>query len=88
MPEPELRPVDAYEAGEILERNPTTIHVWAHRYSARQLGKLGRRVYYDFHDLAVIERELRHGHQVPPTPEERAAIRTACPIEQGRSAAA
>jgi hypothetical protein len=38
-------------------------------------------VYYDFADLAVIHRELQHGHPVPGTPEERAAISLRCPLK-------
>lgn len=74
-------PVTAYEAAERLDRAPPTIHLWAIRYAARQLGKIDRKVYYDFNDLAVIEREIRHGHPVPATPGERAGIRSRCPLQ-------
>jgi hypothetical protein len=73
-------PVTAYEAGEILRKAPSTIHLWAVRYGARKLRMVGRKRYYDFNDLVVIERELRHGHKVPATPEERAKIRERCPL--------
>lgn len=82
----DTRPVTAYDAANVLERSPTTIHVWALRYNVVQLGKIGRRVFYDFNDLAVIEREIGHGHPVPGTPEERAAIRARCPHAANRAA--
>ena len=75
------RAVTAYEASETLDRAPSTIHLWAIRYGAVKLGKLDGKVYYDFADLAVIEREIRHGHPVPPTPELRAEIRSRCPLQ-------
>lgn len=78
-PEPSgVEPVTAVQAGERLDKAPSTIRCWALRYNAHQLSKIGKRVYYDFADLAVIHRELRHGHPVPATPEERAAIRLRC----------
>lgn len=77
----EVEPVTAYDAAERLGKAPSTIHLWALRYHARRLGRHGRRVYYDFADLAVIHRELQHGHPVPATPEERAAIRLRCPLK-------
>jgi hypothetical protein len=72
-------PVTATEAAERLDRAPSTVRCWAFRFNARKLGRHGRSVYYDFLDLAVIERELSHGHPVPATPEERAVIRSRCP---------
>lgn len=76
----DVEPVTVYDAAERLDKAPSTIHLWALRYGARRLGKQGRRVYFDFADLAVIDRELRHGHSVPATPEEREAIRLRCPL--------
>lgn len=73
-------PVTVYTAAPRLDRAPSTIHGWALRYAAKKLGELDGKVYYDFRDLAVIERELRHGHPVPATPEERAAISKRCPF--------
>jgi hypothetical protein len=32
----------------------------------------------------VIERELRHGHPVPATPADRAAIAQRCPLRAGQ----
>jgi hypothetical protein len=87
-PDGEARPITVYDAAPLLDRAPSTLHVWAVRYGARKLGKQGRRVYYDFHDLAVIEREIRHGHVVPATPEERAAVRRRCPLVDWPHAAA
>jgi hypothetical protein len=86
-----VEPVTAYDAAGRLDKAASTIHLWALRYGARKLGKQGRKVYYDLSDLKVIERELRHGHQVPATPEERAAIADCCPLwrqEQAESARA
>jgi hypothetical protein len=79
-PEEAVRPVTVYDAAVILGRAPSTIHLWAIRYGTPKLGKVGRKVYYDLNDLAVIERETTHGHPVPATPEERAAIRAICPL--------
>lgn len=67
-------PVTAADAARRLGRAPSTIHVWALRYNARQLGKIGRKVYYDYGDLALIERQIRRGQPVPPTPEDRARL--------------
>lgn len=68
-------------AANRLDRSPGTIHCWGTRYNARKMRLRGSRtVYYDYRDLAVIERELRHGHPVPATPEERAAISQRCPL--------
>lgn len=80
-PEDTVEPVTAVEAAERLDRAPSTIRCWALRYNARQLRKIGKRVYYDFADLAVIHRELQHGHPIPETPEERAAISVRCPLK-------
>jgi hypothetical protein len=74
-----VQPVTAYDAAGRLDKAASTIHLWAIRYRARKLGKEGRKVYYDLNDLKVIEREIRHGHPVPATPEERAEIADACP---------
>jgi hypothetical protein len=83
-----VRPVTASAAANLLGRATATMRKWAERYGARQLGKEGRVVWYDFNDLAVIEREIRHGHKIPPTWEERAAIRPRCPLSTGTTAAA
>lgn len=79
MPPDEVEPVTAVEAARRLGKAAATIRCWAVRYGAHQLGRVGKAVYYDYRDLAVIERELRHGHPVPATPVERAAIRGRCP---------
>lgn len=86
----EVEPVTAYDAAERLGKAPSTIHLWALRYKARRVGKHGRKVYFDFADLAVIDRELRHGHPVPASPEERTEIRLRCPLKDtpGLTAAA
>lgn len=75
----DVKPVTAYEAAGRLDKAASTIHLWAIRYGARKLGKEGRKVYYDLNDLRVIEREIRHNHRIPPTPEARAEIADACP---------
>lgn len=77
----EVEPVTAYDAADRLGKAPSTIHLWALRYHVRRVGKQGRKVYFDFADLAVIYREIQHGHPVPATPEERAAISTRCPLK-------
>ena len=82
-----VEPVTAVEAADRLDRAPSTIRCWALRYSARQLRKIGKRVYYDFADLAVIHRELKHGHPIPETPEERAAISARCPLKSATTRA-
>jgi hypothetical protein len=75
---PEFERVTAAEAGQRLRRAPGTIHCWGSRYDARKI-KLGGRVYYDFGDLYVIEREVHHQHPVPATWQERAQMRERCP---------
>ncbi|KAB2344863.1 hypothetical protein [Actinomadura rudentiformis] len=57
-----------------FRRAPSTIRCWAHRYHARRLGVIGRTVWYDLRDLAVIDREIRHGRPVPETWEARAEL--------------
>lgn len=37
-------------------------------------------MFYDFKDILVIEREIRHRHPVPSTPQLRARISAACPL--------
>jgi hypothetical protein len=78
--EDQPKPITVYDASRILDRAPSTIHGWALRYAAKKLGTMDGKVYYDYRDLSVIERELRHGHPVPATPEERAAISQRCPL--------
>lgn len=73
-------PVTASAAAKRLDRAASTVRCWALRFNALKLGEMDGKVYYDYRDLAIIERELRHGHPVPATPEERAAISKRCPI--------
>lgn len=80
--------ITAEQAARRLQKAPTTIRYWVTHYNARRLGKVGRKMYYDYNDLAVIEREVRHGHPVPATPEEREAIRSRCPLPVERVPAA
>lgn len=62
-------PVTAVEAGLRLNKSAATIRYWVIRYSAVQLGKHGRAVYYDFDDLTSIERSIRLGEPVPDSVE-------------------
>lgn len=78
---PRLEPVTAEEAAERLRRSPSTIRYWVTHYDARRLGTHGRKMYYDYNDLMVIERELYHEHPIPATWQERAEIRTRCPLK-------
>lgn len=81
MPSPSQPvPVTAAEAAGRLDRSVGTVYSWVTRHSARRLKRINRKMYYDFNDLKVIEREIRHGHEVPPTPEARAEIAAACPL--------
>lgn len=86
--EDDLEPVTSKQAAKALEKAPVTIRYWVTHYGARRLGKVGKVMYYDLHDLRVIEREVFHGHTVPATWQERAAIRLACPLKAQMSAAA
>lgn len=74
------QPISVYDAAPRLGRATSTIHGWALRYRVTRVGELDGKVYFDYRDLAVIERELRHGHPVPATPADRAAIAQRCPL--------
>lgn len=78
--------VRAHEACERLGVGNSTLYSWVSRYSVRKvivpIPHVGTRSYYDYSDLAVIERELRHRHPVPATPELRARVRHVCPLAQ------
>ena len=75
------------EAAKRLEKAPGTIYSWGTRYNARKAAVQGV-MYYDLLDLRVIEREIHHGHKVPATWQERAAIRHRCPLKAQTPAAA
>lgn len=77
---PQPVPVTAAEAADRLDRSVGTVYSWVTRHGARRLKRINRRMYYDLNDLKVIEREIRHGHEVPPTPEARAEIADGCPL--------
>ena len=78
---PPFQRITVEAAADRLGRSPATIHCWGTRYNARKVRIRGSaRTFYDYRDLAVIEREVRHGHPVPATPEERAAISKRCPL--------
>lgn len=78
--DPKVEAVTAEQAARQLGKAPSTVRYWVTHYNARRLGKVGRKMYYDLHDLAVIEREVRHEHPVPATWQERAEIRECCPL--------
>lgn len=81
MPSPSMPvPVTAAEAADRMDRSVGTVYSWVTRHGARRLKRVDRKMYYDLNDLRVIEREIRHGHPVPPTPEARAEIADACPL--------
>jgi hypothetical protein len=86
---PPFERITAEEAATRLRRSPGTIHCWGTRYKARKIHVRGTgRVFYDFNDLFVIERELFHRHPVPATWQERAEIRDRCPLPVERLPAA
>lgn len=68
-------PTTLAAAAERLRRPRNTLGVWAHRYRARKIGKVGREVYYEYGDLATIDACLHRGEPVPKTPEARDALR-------------
>jgi hypothetical protein len=80
-PEDEVEPVTAVQAADRLNRAASTIRCWVSRYNALQLRKVGKRMYYDYNDLYVIDREMYHGHPIPATWQERAEIRGRCPMK-------
>jgi hypothetical protein len=73
-------PVTAAEAAARLDRSVGTVYSWVTRHGARRLKRVNRKMYYDLNDLRVIEREIRHGHPVPASPEDRAEIAVSCPL--------
>jgi transposase-like protein len=83
-----LEAVTAERAAAQLGKAPSTIRYWVTHYNARRLGKVGRKMYYDLADLAVIEREVRHEHPVPATWQERAEISQRCPLRAAERLAA
>jgi hypothetical protein len=68
-------PITAQAAAKRLGKQPSTIRKWAERYGARQLGKIERRIYYCYADLATIDGCIARGEQVPETPEARDELR-------------
>jgi len=67
-------PVTLDEAARLAQVSRNTLGVWVHRYRIRRLGRVGRRVYVDWWDVAAVEWCLRTGRPVPATPAERAAL--------------
>lgn len=74
------RPVTAQQAASLLGREVGTIYSWVTRYRARRVGLAAGRRLYDFDDLAVIEREIGHGHPVPATWQLRRDISGGCSL--------
>lgn len=70
----------ASEAAVRIGKASGTIYSWATRYGVRTLKVRGRGTYFSMDDLRVIEREIFHGHLVPATWQERAAIAAECPL--------
>lgn len=68
-------PVTIAQAADKLSKPERTVRTWASRYRARKLWKIGKTVYYDWHDLKTIARQLYLGEQVPETPEGRDDVR-------------
>ncbi len=68
-------PITAKDAGARLGVSDITIRTWGSRYSARKLGSVGRRVFYDLADLLIIDLLIRRDIPIPPRPEERDLIR-------------
>jgi transposase-like protein len=71
-------PLTAVQVAGRLQVPVSRVYVWAHRYQARKLRR-GRTVYYDWHDLKTIERQIRLGEPVPPTPQARDELRASYP---------
>lgn len=72
--------VTAAQAAARLDKSTGTIYSWGTRYKARKVQVRGV-AFYDLNDLKVIDREIRHGHKVPATPEQRAEVSQACPLK-------
>lgn len=58
-------PVTVEEAARRLDVAKGTIYSWVTRYRAQRVGTVGRRTYYDFNDLAVIDGAIAAGRPVP-----------------------
>jgi hypothetical protein len=85
-PDPAFDPVTARQAAARLDRAAGTIYSWGTRYKARRR-KVRGATYFDLADLRVIDREIFHGHPVPATWQDRAAIRDQCPLSAQSAAA-
>lgn len=70
-------PITYEEAAKALDRTQSALRDWVTRYHARRLGKVGRRTYLDYRDLATIDGCMHRGEVVPSTPEERDRLRAA-----------
>lgn len=68
-------PITAVDAAQRLRRDAATIRSWGTRYQARKLGRVDRRTYYCWNDLATIDGCLTRGEPVPATPEHRDGLR-------------
>lgn len=87
LPEAGFEKATTVEAAQCLDKAPGTIASWGTRYKARKI-TVGGKTFWDMRDLKVIEREIHHGHKVPATPEERAAISVRCPLQDAQNSAA
>ena len=56
-----IEPVTVREAAKRLGKAQGTIYSWVTRYGARRVGAVNGVMYYDFCDLALIERCIRRG---------------------------
>jgi hypothetical protein len=68
-------PITAAEAASRLGKDPATIRSWGSRYQARKLGRIERRTYFDWNDLATIDGCMARGEEVPTTAEGRDQLR-------------
>lgn len=76
MNDDKLIPVTIAQAAEQLGHPTPTVRVWASRHHARKVPfRPGKTAWYDYRDLATIEGCLFRKEPVPPTPEERDALR-------------
>jgi hypothetical protein len=68
-------PVTISQAAGELERDAPLVRMWASRYRARLVRKIGKRAWYDLRDLSTIEGCLHRGEKPPATPEDRDDLR-------------
>lgn len=71
----DVEPVTAAQAAQRLERARGTIGAWVTRYQVLSVGTVNGTSYYDYVDLAIIEREIRLHRPVPDTWVARRELR-------------